>query len=184
LLYRAPRPVRQELLPQQFQSVFMVDDDPVKLGLVESLAQPGGNATGVNFFIAELAGKQLALMRELVPRAARTGLLVNPNNANAQAVTGNVTDAGSAAGIEINVVHARDSREIEAAFATLTRNRAEALVVAADPFFYGRRVQLVTLATRHAIPAVYSVREVAEAGGLMSYGTSLAEAHRHVRTCD
>jgi putative ABC transport system substrate-binding protein len=160
--------------------VFMIDDDPVKVGLVESLARPGGNATGVNFFIAELGGKQLALLRELVPRAGRIGLLVNPNNANAEAVTGNVTAAASTTGVEINVVHARVSREIEAAFATLARNRADALVVGADPFFYGRRVQLVTLATRHTIPAIYNVREVAEAGGLMSYGTSLAEAHRQI----
>ena len=160
--------------------VFMVDDDPVKLNLVESLARPGGNATGVNFFIAELGGKQLALLRELVPRAGRIGLLVNPNNANAEAVTGNMTAAASSIGVEINVVHTRDSREIDAAFATLARNRADALVVGADPFFYGRRVQLVTLATRHAIPAIYNVREFAEAGGLISYGTSLAEAHRQV----
>jgi putative tryptophan/tyrosine transport system substrate-binding protein len=162
--------------------VFMVDDDPVKLNLVESLARPGGNATGVNFFIAELGGKQLALLRELVPRAGRIGLLVNPNNANAEAVTKNMTAAASATGVEINVVHARDSREIDSAFATLARNRADALVVGADPFFYGRRVQLVTLATRHAIPAIYNVREFAEAGGLMTYGTSLAEAHRQIFT--
>jgi putative ABC transport system substrate-binding protein len=160
--------------------VFMIDDDPVKLGLVESLARPGGNATGVNFFIAELGGKQLGLLRELVPRAARIGLLVNPNNPNAQAVTGNVTAAASASGVEIDLVQARDSHEIDAAFAALAGNRADALVVGADPFFYGRRVQLATLATRHAIPAVYNVREYAEIGGLMSYGTSLAEMHRQV----
>ena len=157
--------------------VFLVDDDPVKLGLVESLARPAGNATGVNFFIAEMGGKQLALMRELVPHAVRIGLLVNPNNANAEAVIGNVTAASSAAGIEINVVKARDSSEIEAGFAALARHRTAAVVVGADPFFYARRVQLVTLATRHAIPTIYNVREFAEAGGLMSYGTSLAEAH-------
>jgi putative ABC transport system substrate-binding protein len=160
--------------------VFLIDDDPVKLGLVESLARPGGNATGANFFIAELGGKQVGLLRELLPGAARVGLLVNPNNANAQSVIGNVTAAASAAGVEITVVQARDSREIETAFAMLVRNRADALVVGADPFFYGRRVQLATLATRHAIPAVYNVREYAEIGGLMSYGTSLAEVHRQI----
>jgi putative ABC transport system substrate-binding protein len=160
--------------------VFMIDDDPVKLGLVESLARPGGNATGVNFFIAELGGKQLGLLCELLPRTGRIGLLVNPNNANAQSVTANVAAAASANGVEINVVQARDTHEIEAAFATLVRNRADALVVGADPFFYGRRVQLATLATRHAIPAVYNVREYAEIGGLMSYGTSLAEVHRQI----
>jgi putative ABC transport system substrate-binding protein len=160
--------------------VFMIDDDPVKIGLVESLARPGGNATGVNFFIAELGGKQVGLLRELLPRAARIGLLVNPNNANAQSVTANVAAAASANGLEINVVQARNTHEIEAAFATLARNRADALVVGADPFFYGRRVQLATLATRHAIPAVYNVREYAEIGGLMTYGTSLAEVHRQI----
>jgi putative ABC transport system substrate-binding protein len=160
--------------------VFMIDDDPVKLRLVESLARPGGNATGVNFFIAELGGKQLGLLRELVPGAGRIGLLVNPDNANAQSVTANVAAAASASGVEINVVEARDSREIEAAFATLARDRVGALVLGADPFFYGRRVQLVTLATRHTIPAIYNVREYAEVGGLISYGTSLAEVHRQI----
>jgi putative ABC transport system substrate-binding protein len=158
--------------------VFMIDDDPVKLGLVESLARPGGNATGVNFFIAELGGKQLGLVRELVPQAARIGLLVNPNNANAESVIGNVTAAAS--GVEIKVVQARDSREIEVAFAALARDRVDALLVGADPFFYSRRVQLATHATRHAIPAVYSVRECADVGGLMSYGTSLTEVHRQI----
>jgi len=160
--------------------VFMIDDDPVKLGLVDSLARPGGNATGVNFFITELGVKQLGLVRELIPGAARIGLLVNPNNANAQSVSGNVAAAASASGVEIIVVQARDGREIETAFARLAHNRAEALVVGADAFFYGRRVQLSTLATRHAIPTVYNVREFPEVGGLMSYGTSLAEVHRQI----
>jgi ABC-type uncharacterized transport system substrate-binding protein len=160
--------------------VFMIDDDPVKLGLVESLPRPGSNATGVNFFIAELGGKQLGLLRELVPQATRFGLLVNPDNANAQSVIANVAAAASTSGVEISVVHARGNREIEAAFATLARNQADALVVGADPFFYTRRVQLATLATRHTIPAIYNVRECAEVGGLISYGTSLAEMHRQL----
>ena len=160
--------------------VFMIDDDPVKLDLVESLARPGGNATGVNFFIAELGGKQLGLVRELLPQAACIGLLVNPHNANAQSVIGNVKAAASTSGVEIQVVQARDSREIEAAFAALARDRVDALVVGADPFFYSRRVQLATQAARHAIPAVYSVRECADVGGLMTYGTSLTEVHRQI----
>jgi putative ABC transport system substrate-binding protein len=160
--------------------VVFSSDDPVKLGLVASLARPGGNATGVSFLLSELGAKQLGLLRELVPTASRFGLLVNPNNENASAVTSDMKAAAAAIGIEISVVQARDSREIEAAFATLVHGKAHALVVGTDPFFYNRRVQLATLATRHALPAVYNVREYAEAGGLMSYGTSLTEVHRQI----
>jgi putative ABC transport system substrate-binding protein len=160
--------------------VFSVTDDPVKLGLVASLARPGGNATGVSFLLSELAAKQLGLLRELVPTAARIGVLVNPHNANAEAVTKDATRAASTLGVEINVVRASDSREIEAAFAALVRQKADALLVGADPFFFRRRLQIATLATRHAIPAVYNVREYAQAGGLMSYGTSLKEAWRQL----
>jgi ABC-type uncharacterized transport system substrate-binding protein len=161
--------------------VFGVADDPVKLGLVASLARSGGNATGINFYIAELGlgAKRLGLLRELMPGATRIAALVNPANAaNAEAVARDMAAAASAIGVRIDVVHASDSREIEAAFATLVRNRADALLVGTDPFFYSRRLQLATLATRHAIPAVYTVREYPEAGGLMSYGTSLTEMYR------
>jgi putative tryptophan/tyrosine transport system substrate-binding protein len=160
--------------------VFTGTEDPVKLGLVSSLARPGGNATGVYFFLSDLAAKQLGLLRELVPAAARIGLLVNPQNPNAEAVTREVTAATSAGGVAIDVVRASDSRGIESAFATLVRDRADALLVAADSFFFSRRLQLATLATRHAIPAVYNVREFAQAGGLMTYGTSLTEVFRQV----
>ena len=162
--------------------VFSVTDDPVKLGLVASLARPGGNATGANFLLSELGAKQLGLLRELVPTATRLGLLVNPNNANAEALTREVATAASAARMHIEIVQASDSRAIEAAFAALVRNRTDALMVGADPFFYSRRVQLATLATRHAIPAIYNVREYAEIGGLMSYGTSLTETFQQVAT--
>ena len=160
--------------------VFSVTDDPVALGLVASLARPGGNATGVTFLLAELGAKQLGLLRELVPAATRIGLLVNPNNTTSKAQTSDVVAAASAIGATIDVVRASDSREIEAAFAALVRNRAEALLVGTDPFLYSRRVQLATLAARHAIPAIYPVRENAEVGGLMSYGTSLTEVYRQV----
>ena len=160
--------------------VFNVAGDPVKLGLVAGLARPGGNATGVNSFQAELGAKQLGLLRELLPAAARIGLLVNPTNPNVESVTKDVTAAASTIGVQIDVVEASDSREVEAAFATLVRNRVDALVVGSDGFFYYRRVQLTTLATRHVIPAVYFVREFAEAGGLMSYGTSLTEIYRQI----
>ena len=160
--------------------VFSAAGDPVKLGLVDSLARPGGNATGVNFFQAELGAKQLGLLRELLPTAARIGLLVNPANANVEGVTKDVEAAASAIGVQIDVVGASDSREIEAAFATLVRNKAAALLVGADSFFFNRRLQLAILAARHAIPAVYFNREFAEAGGLMSYGTSLTEVYRQL----
>jgi putative ABC transport system substrate-binding protein len=160
--------------------VFNVAQDPVKLGVVASLARPGGNATGVNFFQAELGAKQLGLLRELLPTAARIGLLVNPTNPNIEEVTTDVTAAASTIGMQIDAVRASDGREIEAAFATLVRIRGDALVVSADALFYVRRVQLATLATRHAIPAVYTDRAFAEAGGLMSYGTSTVEVYRQL----
>ena len=160
--------------------VFGVTDDPVKLGLVTSLHRPGGNATGVYFFLSDLAAKQLGLLRELVPAAMRIGLLVNPDNANAEAVMRETTAAAAAIGVELEIVRANDNPAIDAAFATLVRNKADALVVGADPFFFSRRAQLAALAIRHAIPAVYTVRDFSEAGGLMSYGTSLTEAFRHI----
>jgi putative tryptophan/tyrosine transport system substrate-binding protein len=160
--------------------VFGVTDDPVRLGLVTSLARPDGNATGVYFFLSDLAAKQLGLLRELVPAAVRIGLLVNPDNANAEGVTRETTAAASAIGVQIEVIRATDSATIDAAFATLVRSKTDALVVGADPFFFSRRAQLATLAIRHAIPAVYTVRDFPEAGGLMSYGTSLTEAFRQI----
>jgi putative ABC transport system substrate-binding protein len=158
--------------------VFTAAEDPVKLGLVANLARPGGNATGVTFLFAELGPKQLGLLRELVPTAARIGLLVNPTNTNAADVTKDLTAAGAAMGVEIEAVQATNILEIDAAFASLVRKRADALVAGTDSFFFSRRLQLATLATRHAIPAVYNAREYAEAGGLMTYGTSLREAFR------
>jgi putative tryptophan/tyrosine transport system substrate-binding protein len=160
--------------------VFNVAGDPVRLGLVAGLARPGSNATGVNTFLAELGAKQLGLLRELLPTAARIGVLVNPTNANVEGVTKDVTGAAAKLGVQIDFVQASDSREIEAAFATLVRNKANALLIGSDVFFISRRVQLATLTTRHAIPAVQNVREFAEVGGLMSYGTSLPEAFRQL----
>ena len=158
--------------------VFTAAEDPVRLGLVTNLARPSGNATGVTFQFAELGPKQMGLLRELVPRAARIGLLVNPSNMNAADVTKNLTAAGLAMGVQVEAVQASNILEIDAAFASLVRKRADALVVGPDSFFFSRRLQLATLATRHTIPAIYNIREFAEAGGLMSYGTSLAEAYR------
>jgi putative ABC transport system substrate-binding protein len=160
--------------------VFGVSENPVKAGLVASLNRPGSNATGINFLGAELGSKQLGLLHELVPAAVRVGLLVNPRVPQTETVTRDVAAAASAIGLQIDVVEASESREIEAAFRTLVRNRADALVIGADPFFASRRLQLATLAKRHAIPAIFNIREYAEAGGLMSYGTSLIETYRQV----
>jgi putative ABC transport system substrate-binding protein len=161
--------------------VFGVGDDPVKLGLVASLARPGGNATGVNFFTAELAAKRLGLLRELLPAATRVAVLVNPTDPiRLETIVRDVKTAAGAVGLQFQVVNASTSREIDAAFATLARARPDALFVGPDPFFYGRRGQLALLAARHAIPASYAVRDYAEAGGLMSYGTNITDAYRQV----
>jgi putative tryptophan/tyrosine transport system substrate-binding protein len=161
--------------------VFGVGEDPVKLGLVASLARPGGNATGINFFVAEVATKRLGLLRDLVPKAARVAVLVNPANApSAEATLRDIPEAARVLGLQIQVLNASTSREIEAAFAALVRDRADALFVAPDGFFVTRRVQFATLAARHAIPATYSAREVVEVGGLMSYGTDILDMNRQV----
>ena len=161
--------------------VFGVSDDPVKLGLVASLARPGGNATGINFFTAEVVAKRLGLLHDLVPKAVRIAVLVNPAHApSAETTLREIPEAALALGLQIAVLNASTSREIEAAFATLVRDRAEALFVAPDGFFASRRVQFATLAARHGIPAAYSAREVVEAGGLMSYGTDNLDVYRQV----
>ena len=160
--------------------LFSVSDDPVKLGLVASLNRPDGNATGVNFFSAELGTKQLGLLRELLPLAARVGVLVNPKNPVRESWLRDVTKTASSVGVQADVVSASDGREIEDAFATLMHNKPDALLVAADPFLFGRRVQLTTLATRHVLPTVYPWRDAPLVGGLMSYGTSLSEIYRQV----
>jgi putative tryptophan/tyrosine transport system substrate-binding protein len=161
--------------------VFAVTEDPVRLGLVPSLARPGGNLTGINFFLGELVAKRLELLRELVPGAARVAVLVNPADATSTETTlRDVEPAARALGLQIQVLNASSGREIDAAFATFVRERPDALFVASDGFFTTRRVQLTHLASHRAIPASYSVRDYAEAGGLMSYGTDVVDAWRQV----
>ena len=159
---------------------FLSADDPVRRGLVASLARPGGNLTGINFLNNELGTKQLELLRELVPTTARVALLLNPANPTGAEVTKDVELAARALGVQIQVVHASTSREIDAAFASFVRERPDALFVISDPFFNARRVQLALLAGRHGVPAIYSGREYAEAGGLISYGSDIADAYRQL----
>jgi len=161
--------------------VFGIPDDPVKLGLVASLAHPGGNATGVNFFTAELIAKRMGLMHELDPRAVRFGLPVNPDDVTVTEAT--VADAQAAAralGLQIQVIKASTADEIDAAFEAMMRQRSDSLFVAPGGFFNSRRVQLAILAARAGIPASYAARDYAEAGGLMSYGTNIGDMFRQV----
>src|SRR5262249_53987548 len=160
--------------------VFVVGEDPVKFGLVASLARPGGNLTGVNILLTELTAKRLELLRELVPTATRMTLLVNPTGPNTEPAVRAVQAAAPTMGLQINVLYAGTSGEINAAFATFARQRPDALFVGNDPYFVSRRVQLVHLATLHKVPATYSVRQFPEAGGLMSYGASVTDAHRQM----
>jgi putative tryptophan/tyrosine transport system substrate-binding protein len=161
--------------------VFGVGEDPVTLGLVNSLARPGGNLTGINFFAAELTAKRLALLHELVPKAVRIAVLVNPANVPVtESVLRDIPDAARAMGLQIQFLKASTRSEIEAAFAALVRDRADALYVAGDVFLTSRRVQLVTLAATNRIPASYPSRQAVEAGGLMAYDTDRADMWRQV----
>ena len=161
--------------------VFGVAQDPVKLGLVASFARPGGNATGINYFAQEVTAKRLGLLHELVPNAARMAVLVNPANVPAtESTLRDLPEAARAIGLQIQVLKASTRSEIEAAFATLVRDRAEALYVAGDTFFTSRRVQFATLAATYRIPASYPTREAVEAGGLMGYATDRVDMCRQV----
>src|SRR5262252_4856392 len=159
--------------------VFASGGDPAKLGLVASLNRPGGNVTGVTFVVAELGAKQLGLLHELQPGAVRVGVLVDPNNlALTQSFVSDVQAAALSIGKQIEVLEAPTGRDIDTAFASLAQKPIDALLVGPGPLLNNRRVQLVTLATYHRVPAVYAQREAAEAGGLMSYGTNLSDAYR------
>ena len=161
--------------------VFLVGEDPVKLGLVSSLAWPSGNLTGINLFTAELAAKRLEILRELVPQVARVAVLVNP--ADVTTTESALKDAEAAAramGLQVHVVNANTSREIDTAFETIARQGTNAVFVSSSPFFIGRRVQLVQLAALNRLPTTYSLRDFAEIGGLMSYGPHIGEAYRQI----
>jgi ABC-type uncharacterized transport system substrate-binding protein len=161
--------------------VFVVAEDPVRLGLVASLARPGGNLTGINFFSGELGAKQFGLLRELVPGAVRMGVLVNPANPRpTEMLVPEVEAAARTIGLQIQIFNASTGREINAAFAAIARERSDAILIVGDPYFTVRRVQLANLAARHAIPASYVARDFPEAGGLMSYGTDITDTYRQV----
>ena len=160
--------------------VFAVPEDPVRLGLVANLGRPGGNATGINFFSNELIAKRMELLRELVPAARHVAVLVDPTDANAGTLLRDVETAARATGLQIQILNVSTSRDLDATFSTFARERPDAVFVGGGPLFVTRRVQLVLLAARHAVPASYGSREYAEIGGLMSYGTSLTDAYRQV----
>ena len=161
--------------------VFSVGEDPVKAGLVASISRPEGNATGINFFTGELVAKRLALLHELVPGAARLAAFINPADApRAEVLRRDVGAAARAIGLQLQILNPSTSSELNVAFAALVRERADALFVGPDAFFNSRRVQLANMAARHAIPAAFAVREYVDAGGLMSYGTSLTDMYRLV----
>ena len=161
--------------------VFGVAEDPVPLGLVASLARPGGNATGINFFVNEVVAKRLRLLHELVPKAVRIAVLVNPGNTSVAEITVRAAqEAAPTLGLQIQRLNATTIGEIDAAFAILVRERLDALLVAGDAFLISRRVQLATLTARDRIPAAYGSREPVEAGGLMSYGTDIADSFRQI----
>jgi putative tryptophan/tyrosine transport system substrate-binding protein len=158
--------------------VYTGGGDPVKLGLVASLNRPGGNVTGVTFVVAELGAKQLGLLHELQPGAVRVGVLVDPNYAPTQSFVSDVQAAASSIRKQIEVLEAPTGRDIDTVFANLAQKPIDALLVGPGPLFNNRRVQLVTLATYHRVPAIYFWRDAPEIGGLMSYGTSITDAYR------
>ena len=159
----------------------MANQDPVRLGLVASLARPGGNITGINFFSGELAAKRLDLLHELLPRAVRVAVLVNPADAtNTASTLRDVEAAARAIGLQVQVLNASTIREINSAFENVGRDRPDALFVGPDTFLTARRIQVVQLAAFHRLPAVYPVRDFVEVGGLMIYGTNVMDAFRQL----
>jgi putative ABC transport system substrate-binding protein len=175
-----PAAVPAKVATAHIPIVFLVAEDPVRTGLVASLARPGGNLTGINILIGELAAKQLEILRELVPTVTRVDVLMNPVGPLAETTLRDVEPAARAMGLQTNVLTASTSRDIDAAFATFVRARPDALFVGADALFTSRRVQLANLAARHAVPMTSSTREITDAGGLMSYGTNIADGYRQL----
>jgi len=168
------------VVPATIPIVFAMGGDPVKLGVVASLARPGENITGVSFLVNALAAKTVELLHELVPKATVLGFLVNPNDPNAEPDTRGAQTAADALGLHVVVAKASTESDLEAAFTTFVHQQVAALLVDTEPFFTDRRAQIVARAARHALPAVYQLREFAAAGGLMTYGTSITDANRQL----
>jgi putative tryptophan/tyrosine transport system substrate-binding protein len=160
--------------------VFISDSDPVKIGLVASINRPGGNVTGIHQLTAGLEAKRFGLLHELVPGATTIAVLVNPNYSDAEAQIREVQDAARTLGLQLLILKASSESDFDAAFATVIERRAGAILIASDPFLFSRRNQLVALAARHAVPAIYQFRECAAVGGLMSYGTRITDSYHQV----
>jgi putative ABC transport system substrate-binding protein len=178
-LFTTPAALAAKAATTRIPIVFSVGDDPVKHGLVASLSRPGANVTGINFFSSEVTAKRLGLLRELLPKAARIGVLVNPTNVEiTERTVKDVNAAAEALGLQIQVLNASNGNELDAAFTTLVSGRADGLLIGADAFFVSRRVQIAILAARHMVPAIYTIGDYAEAGGLISYGTDVTDSVR------
>jgi putative ABC transport system substrate-binding protein len=176
-----PAAVAAKAATTKIPIVFGVAEDPVQLGLVTSLARPSGNATGINFFSEEVTTKRLRLLHDVLPKAVRIAVLLNPANvASAQSTLREVQEAAPSVGLQIQILNATTIGEIDAAFATFAREHFDALFVGPDGFFSSRAVQFATMTARDRIPAAYSTRDIVEVGGLMSYGTDIADSFRQV----
>ena len=174
------RSTRPKAATRAIPIVFVTGSDPVDIGLVASLGRPGGNMTGVTLISRELFAKRVELLHDLIPNLAVIGLLVNPNNPNTEPMIRDVEEAARAKGVRLHILKARAEEELETAFTTLVQLQASGLVVATDPFFSSRRAQLVALAGRYTVPAIYEYREFVDTGGLISYGPSITGATREV----
>ena len=168
------------VVPGTIPMVFAMGGDPVKLGIVDGLARPGGNVTGIAFLVNALTAKHLQLLQELVPKAKAIGFLVNPNDPNLPSDTRQARDAAQLLGHKLIIVNASAASELEPAFATLANEKVEALFVQVGPFTTDQRTNIAVLAARHSLPAIYALREFVDAGGLMSYGTSITDANRQL----
>jgi ABC-type uncharacterized transport system substrate-binding protein len=170
----------KSLVPATMPMVFAMGGDPVKLGIVPDLARPPGNVTGITFLVNALTAKQLQLLQELAPKAKVIGFLVNPNDPNLSSQMNQAREATNALGHKLVIANASTERELESAFAMLAQERVEALFVQVDPFFTDRREKVAALAAQYSLPAIYALREFVDAGGLMSYGTSVTDANRQL----
>jgi putative ABC transport system substrate-binding protein len=173
-----PAALAAKVVTSAIPIVFTTGADPIAIGLVDSLSRPSGNATGVNIYLSDLGAKRLELLRELVPNAAVIGMLVNPNFPEAESQAKDVEEAARTLGKQVHVVHANSEGDLNRAFATFIEMKADALLIGLDAFFLSRREQLVALAARHKIPAIYFSRDFVLVGGLMSYGSDIADSYR------